>query len=137
MKNLISILGLAFVLSLSQATIAQPSTSTSDGKYEGTFAGEYRGRAYTKPVTMVLQGSSGIWKIAPSLTGNNCLNSPVQFVFDATNTNELNFVTEYSKQLAGCGDLKVSLKKTGDDELKGSIDANGKLLPVEFKRVKD
>jgi hypothetical protein len=109
--------------------------STFDGQYEGQFKGELRGKSYVKFVSVSIKGAVGTWQAAASRAGNNCLGQAIQFTVATVTVDTLTFVNEYSKVLNGCHDSKVTLMKVGGNVLKGTLDSEGVIHPLELKKI--
>jgi len=128
-------------LAAAETASTSPNTTSSsanfDGNYDGSFTGELRGKSYVKFLRVSIKGVTGTWRTAQSLAGNNCLAQPVQFTIDSASADELNFVAAYSKQLAGCSDYKIALKKVAADVFKGTLESEGVLHPLEIKKTAD
>lgn len=145
MKKITPQLFLILCLSLTTSMVTQaaaptatdiPATTTNfDGKYEGSFTGELRGKTYSKPVTLNIKDASGTWRT--SALSNPCLNFEIKFNNATITTDTISFVTEYSKMLSGCRDLKVTLTRSESGLLVGTLDVDGLLRPLNLKKVSE
>ena len=105
--------------------LASFSAIGQSNPYNGSWHATFKGaKGVDRDGTVVIDNDGGTWDMNTQNRGNPCVGRSFPIVVQKATAEELTFMVNGSKALAGCPDTQVSFKPVDTSTLKGTVNGN-------------